>query len=130
MQRKAGSLVALILLLVLAAGCASQSNNATPVEEEQIKNLALSFFVLDSDIPAYEATIDQIENDWARVQIAPVAVDSADGAMLMYLQKQALSDDAASTQSDTGWTVVAGPQAQFTQAELDSAGVPAFIRLK
>ncbi len=129
----------LLLTTVLFAGCSTQADQARPVEEEQIKNVVQDYFVREGSIPDYEATIDKVNGNWARVRIAPVGVDNVNGDTILYLQKQTLNDvppptlavqpgGQASVTTTSGWTIVAGPQARFTDAELDAAGVPAAIR--
>lgn len=136
-----GTLVMLFAAIVIAS-CITQADDATPVEEELIMYAATSFFVRSGGIPDYEATVEHVEADWARVRISPAAVEPQDGAPIMYLRKQLSVDDAAPTATvaaaepgfapqdvaDGGWVVVTGPDANFTQAELDAAGVPPFIR--
>lgn len=135
-----------IALIALACGilvaCSISAGSATPVEEEQIKNVALSYFLRERAVPDYEATVEKVEGGWARVRISPVGVQSVDGSTLLYLRKQEVPADASSVDdtqvaqpgysplvaTDTGWTIFAGPQAQFSQAELDAAGIPDFIR--
>lgn len=136
----------MIVMLSLTCGmlvaCSISADTATPVEEEQIKNVALSYFLREGAVPDYEATVEKVEDGWARVRISPVGVQSVDGSNLLYLKKQAVPVDDSSVDdtevaqpgyspliaTDTGWTISAGPQAQFSRAELDAAGVPEFIR--
>lgn len=130
------------LFAALLFGCGSAASEATPAEEEQMKNIALSYFQRGNGVPEYEATIEEVEEGWARVRISPVGVESVGGEMLVYLQEQIDQRNTAPTaeanvvapsatvrtETETGWAVIAGPQAQFSQIELDSAGVPPFIR--
>lgn len=135
------------ILIVLAITCGvlvacSISAGATPMEREQIKNVALSYFLRERAVPDYEATVEKVQDGWARVRISPVGVQSVDGSNLLFLKKQDVPADDGSVDNtqiaqpgyspliatDTGWTIFAGPQAQFSQAELDAAGIPVFIR--
>ena len=131
----------LIITAILLAGCSTQAAPARPVEEEQIKNVVKDYFVRSGSIPDYEATIEKVDGNWARVRIAPVGVTNVNGETILYLQKQDQTaqdvppptldvqpGNQASVTTSSGWTIVAGPQAQFTDAELDAAGVPAAIR--
>jgi hypothetical protein len=136
----------MIVMLSFACGmlvaCSISAGGATPLEREQIKNVALSYFLREPALPDYEATVEKVEDGWARVRIAPVGVQSLDGSVVLYLKKLAVPADQSSVRdtqiaqpgyspliaTDTGWTIFAGPQAQFSQTELDAAGVPAFIR--
>ena len=145
--RAAGARVALILVALLPvvaivmAGCSIKADGARPVEEEQIKNVVKDYFVRNSSVPDYEATIEEVNGNWARVRISPVGVDTANGDVVFYLQNQdQAATDAppatlnvqpgkqARTTTTSGWTIIAGPQAHFTDAELDAAGVPDAIR--
>ena len=131
----------LIATAVLLAGCSTCADLARPVEEEQIKNVVKDYFVRSGSIPDYEAMVEEVDGNWARVRIAPVGVNNVNGETILYLQKedQTVQDvppptldvqpgNQASVTTTSGWTIVAGPQAQFTAAELDAAGVPAAIR--
>ena len=131
----------LIATAVLLAGCSTRANLARPVEEEQIKNVVKDYFVRSGTIPDYKVTIEEVDGNWARVRIAPVGVNNVNGETILYLQKedQTVQDvppptldvqpgNQASVTTTSGWTIVAGPQAQFTDAELDAAGVPDAIR--
>jgi hypothetical protein len=143
-----------LLALVVVVGCTPANPTSAPgnqgealigsqidpVEEEQIKNVVTDFFVRDSAAPAYEVTIEEIEQNWARVALAPAASDNST-ANLVYLQNQSDTAIEAPTaeaevnpgnigpvSTTSGWTIIAGPQASFTDEELDSVGVPPFIR--
>jgi len=136
----------MILLLAITCGmlvaCSISAGGATPLEKEQIKNVALAYFLRERALPDYEATVEKVEAGWARVRISPVGVQSLNGSTMLYLKKQAApasNNSIGATQiaqpgyspliaTDTGWTIFAGPQAQFSQTELDAAGVPEFIR--
>jgi hypothetical protein len=128
-------------LLLLLAGCALQSNSLAPVEEEQIKNVVEDFFIRQNNVPDYEATIEEVAGNWARVSITPVGVEVVGEPAVLYLQNQAEATNEAPTAvanvqpgntarvtTSTGWVIVLGPQVHFTNAELDSAGVPPQIR--
>lgn len=131
----------LIVTAVLLAGCSTQANPARPVEEEQIKNVVKDYFIRSGSIPDYEATIEEVDGNWARVRIAPVGVTNVNGETILYLQNQDQTvQDAppptldvqpgnqASLTTPSGWTIVAGPKSDFTDAELNAASVPAAIR--
>lgn len=131
--------ILLMALLVLAA-CGPEGGNVSPTEEEQIKNVAASFFVRNQSLPEYEVQIEEVVDDWVRVSLAPAAVDTQE-PMIMYLQNQAETDNPVATampvgmpsedvrlSNDFGWVVITQPQAHFTDAELDDMGVPQDIR--
>ena len=134
--------IVLAIMCGVLVACSIAAGDATPLEREQIKNVALSHFLRERAVPDYEATVEKVEGGWARVRISPVGVQSVDGSTLLYLKKQEVPADAGSVDdtqvaqpgyspliaTDTGWTIFAGPQAQYSQAELDAAGIPAFIR--
>ncbi len=141
-------------LLVLLFGCSSAPDNSstassdgllagnslTPVEEEQIKNVVSDYFVRDSGAPAYDVTIEEVEQNWARVAISPVGTENSE-PNLVYLQDQAATAIEAPTaeananpgniapvDTTSGWVIIIGPQVNFTTEELDAAGVPPAIR--
>jgi len=127
------------LLILLAAGCDIQSDAIRPVEEEQIKNVVIDYYTRNTSIPDYDVTIEEVEEEWARVGIAPSGV--ATEPDILYLQNQAetrieaptavidtATGNTARVETDTGWVIVVGPQANFSDEELDAAGVPPFIR--
>ncbi|MEZ4711732.1 MAG: hypothetical protein R3A44_31360 [Caldilineaceae bacterium] len=131
--------ILLMALLVLAA-CGPEGANVSPTEEEQIKNVAASYFVRNQSLPEYEVQIEEVVDDWVRVSLAPAAVDTQE-PMIMYLQNQAETDNPVATampvgmpsedvrlSNDFGWVVITQPQAHFTDAELDDMGVPQDIR--
>jgi hypothetical protein len=146
-------LIVVFGLLFSLLGCTSSSdrpvaaengllagNTLDPVEEEQIRNVVEDYFVRNSAVPEYEVTILAVEQDWARVSIAPVGVETPD-ENLVYLQNQAtaavevptadatpLSGQIAPADTTSGWTIIIGPQVTFTEAELNTAAVPQFIR--
>lgn len=127
--------------LLSISACGVAGNSLTPTEEEQIKNVATSYFVRDQSIPQYEAEIEEVVDEWARVSLAPTTVDAAAEPMIMYLQNQTetenpvptarpLSEPSEDVEVATalGWAIVTKPQAQFTDEELDALGVPEEIR--
>lgn len=130
----------LILLIIVACGSPSSGEIISPTAEEQIKNVALDFFVRDSAVPAYEADIAEIEGNWARVTLTPVDVTTTE-PLTVYLQNQAESDvlaptaepmanpgNIAPTNTELGWAVITPPQAHFSSDELNALAVPANIR--
>jgi hypothetical protein len=130
-----------IVAALLFAGCGVQANPARPVEEQQIENVVEEYYVRNGSIPEYEATIEEVDGTWARVRIAPVGVDTLGGGDIIYLQNQdqtpadvppptlaVAPGNQAQVTTTSGWTIVTGPQAQFTDEELDAAGVPESIR--
>lgn len=134
-----GLLVAVAILWL--AACGREESILPPTEEEQIKNLATGYFVRDPNVPPYAAHVEAVVEDWARVSLAPVGVESTDGPMIMYLQNQANTDNPVATAqpldstienvrltNDFGWVVITKPQAQFSDEELDELGVPTEIR--
>lgn len=136
------------LLLLLLVGCTTPADQNTladeviPVEEQQIVNVVEDYYVRQSAVvPEYEAEVEEVENNWARVSIRPVGVEVSNGPEIFYLQNQVEAErelptptveltppQSARRSTDTGWVIVAGPQARFTPEELNAAGVPAFIR--
>jgi len=123
--------------LVLSA-CNSQNVTVRPVEQEQIENVVKEFVVRDTNIPNYEVTVETVAQDWARVSLEPVQIE--DDATILYLQKQG-EDAAAPTaviavkpghegraETSSGWAIILGPQADFSQTELDEVGVPPEVR--
>ncbi|MEZ4615964.1 MAG: hypothetical protein R2867_10750 [Caldilineaceae bacterium] len=134
------TMVSLLLLLFVAA-CGQQRDVLPATEEEQIKNVALDYFVRDSAVPPYEATIEAVVDDWARVALSPVESDTSGEPLIIYLQNQADADNPvptaepmavpgniAPTGTELGWAIITPPQAQFTSAELNAYAVPAKIR--
>lgn len=133
--------VVMMSTVIFFAGCTTQADVPRPVEEEQIKNVVKDYFVREGDVPDYEVTIEEVSGNWARVHVAPAGVDNVNGAPVVYLQnqQQAAQDvppptsnvqpgNQARVTTTSGWTIVAGPQAHFTEAELDAAGIPTGIR--
>ena len=143
------TLICLLTLIFLAA-CADDPNapvaGLVPSEEERILNIVEDYYLSDlyaqneGNIPEYEAVVQAVDGQWARVAISPIGVESAEGPDLIYLQNSAdlvltpTAEPASSSAANVeradviGWTIVAGPQARFTDAELDAAGVPEEIR--
>lgn len=133
------SLALLVLIAPLLVACNTPSANLTPVEEAQIKNVVQDYYVRHTSIPDQEVEIQEVAGHWARVAIRPTGVETAPD--LLFLQDHDAADAAApaaqttvqpgnqaSVTTTTGWTIILGPQAQFTPAELDAAGIPAAIR--
>ncbi len=133
-------LMVLAALALFLAGCGTQAE-ARPTEEEQIKNVVKQYFVREGNVPDYTVTIEAVQDNWARVTIAPTGVDNLGGDNTLYLQNQdqTINDAPPATlvvqpgnqgrvTTTSGWVVIAGPQAQFTDEELDAAGVPQSIR--
>lgn len=145
---KIGAVFLLLAALLALAGCLSSPADlpedvVAPTEEQQILNVVEDFYVRDEgNVPEYEAAIEAIDGNWVRVSIAPVGVETINGPDILYLQNQAEAERALPTlttvvspttntarvATSSGWAIVAGPQAQFTEAELSAAGVPASIR--
>lgn len=119
-------------------GCASQTTSLSPVEEQQIETVVEAYVTRDTNIPEYEIFIEATTEAWARVSIRPAGTSERSR---LYLHKQiagAPAPTVATTvqpghssrvQTSTGWVIVLGPQADFSGAELDEAGVPDSIRL-
>lgn len=128
----------LLLVLIALVGCVSQESTLNPVERQQIKNVVKEFVVRDTNIPDQEVTIEAVAGNWARVTISPARVE--DGADVLYLQKQLDGSEApivqttvqpgheARVETTTGWAIILGPQFDFSEAELDQVGVPAWVR--
>jgi hypothetical protein len=136
-------LIAAVLLagLVMAA-CGSPADTVGPVERQQIQNVVKDYWTRNSDIPDYTANIDALTSSWARVSIHPAGV-SSQNPVEFYLHKELGQEDVTpvpTAQTDvsvasedpvttsSGWTIVLGPKASFTAAELDAAGVPQAVR--
>jgi hypothetical protein len=126
------------LLSLLLVGCSAGAPELRPVEEEQIENVVKEFMVREGSVPDYEVNIQQATQSWARVAIEPVGIETE--PVLLYLQKQVGGTAAptadpqeqagtdARVETPTGWTIILGPQAEFSQSELDEAGVPESVR--
>jgi len=143
----------LLLAALLLLGCGTDSEGAVvesaapavvddvrPVEEEQIENVVSDYFSRDSAAPDYTVTIQAVEDGWARASLSPVGVENSE-PNLVYLQDQSATAIEAPTadpeanpgniapvETTSGWTIIIGPQVQFSTEELDAAGVPPFIR--
>lgn len=152
-SRKWWGIIGMVLLLFVVVACDGPDaptvnnddailagNELRPVEEEQIENVVTAYFQRDSATPPYVVNIEQVEDAWARVSMRPEGVENSDDVIL-YLQKQsATAIEAPTIEPDTatgnigpvdttsGWTIILGPQAQFSEEELDNAGIPPFIR--
>ncbi|MEZ4664692.1 MAG: hypothetical protein R2911_44735 [Caldilineaceae bacterium] len=59
------------MALVVLAACGPEGANVPPTEEEQIKNVAASYFVRNQSLPEYEVQIEEVVDEWARVSLAP-----------------------------------------------------------
>lgn len=133
-----------LIIIILVAGCGSQANEGealAPTDEEQIKTLVENYFSRDPNIPEYEANVEAVVDNWARVSLSTEGVDSTD-KILIYLQDQVnapepaptvdleISDELYDAESETelGWAIITKPQAYFTDEELDAAMVPESIR--
>ena len=145
---KIGAVFLLLAAIFALAGCLSSPSDlaedlVAPTEEQQILNVVEDFYVRDeANVPEYEAAIEAIDGNWVRVSIAPVGVEIVNGPDIVYLQNQteakrdlapltvvvSPTTNTARVATSSGWVIVAGPQAQFTQAELSAAGIPASIR--
>lgn len=143
-----------IAFCLLVLGCNTQVNSSAeaqddgvlsgntlrPVEEEQIENVVIDYFVRDSASPEYTVTIEEVDQSWARVSMSPIGVQNTE-ANIVYLQDQSATAIEAPTpdpdanpgniapvETTSGWTIIAGPQVTFSEEELDAAGIPPFIR--
>lgn len=132
-------LLLLVVIVPLFTACNTPSAALTPVEAEQIENVVKDYYVRNTSIPDQEVEILEVVGDWARVSIQPTGVETTPN--LFFLQNHNTADNEvpaaettvlpgnqASVTTTTGWTVILGPQANFTQEELDAAGIPAEIR--
>lgn len=133
------SLALLVLIAPLLVACNTPSANLTPVEEAQIKNVVQDYYVRHTSIPDQEVEIEEVAGNWARVAIRPTGVETAPDLLFLQDHDAAAATapaaettvqpgNQASVTTTTGWTIILGPQAQFTPAELDAAGIPAEIR--
>lgn len=133
--------IALLLVMTGLAACGSSAAGVPPAEEESIEAAVEDYYTRSADAPAYVATVEQVEGDWARVSIAPEGVDTGGQPDLFFLRRAPAAGAIAATPSlagqtgmesleDTqvGWTIVLGPQAQYSAAELETAGVPESLR--
>jgi len=132
----------LLLMLVIAqlvAACDTPSANLTPVEEEQIKNVVTDYYVRETSIPDQEVEIQEVAGNWARVGINATGIEAAPNLLFLQnhvdaainapaVQTTVQPGNQASVTTTTGWTIILGPQVNFTQEELDAAGIPAEIR--
>lgn len=134
-----GAMLLLIIIAQFVAACNTPSAALTPVETEQIKNVVEDYYVRNSSIPDQEVEIQEVAGDWARVSIKPAGVETTPA--LLFLQNHTTAVNEAPTAeiivrpgnqarvtTTTGWTIILGPQVQFTDEELDAAGIPAEIR--
>ncbi len=136
------------LLILLFASCSAiptsetAADGAPPVAEQQIVNVVEDYYTRQSGVlPEYEAKIELVQDNWARVSIHPVGVEESTNPELFYLQNQLEADNPLPTptvvvspqqtaprSTETGWAIIVGPQVHFSSEELDNAGVPDFIR--
>lgn len=134
-----GCLLLLVVTTGILAACDTPSAALTPVETEQIKNVVENYYVRNSAIPDQEVEIQEVAGDWARVGIKPAGVETEPDLLFLQnhttaseeapaVQTTVLPGNQAPTTTTTGWTIILGPQVQFTEAELDAAGIPAEIR--
>ena len=133
--------ILVILTMLLMAACGQTGQLLPPTEEQQIENVAIGYFERNPDLPEYEAEIEAVVDDWARVSLSPAGVESSDGPLIIYLQNQDETDNPVPTAqplesganqaritNDFGWVVISKPQAQFSDEELDAMGIPEEIR--
>lgn len=134
-----GCILFLMVIAQLVAACNTPSANLTPVEEEQIKNVVQDYYVRHASIPEQEVEIQEVVGNWARVAIRPAGVETAPDLFFLQdhdaaankapaAQTTVQPGNQASVTTTTGWTIILGPQVQFTPAELAAAGIPAEIR--
>lgn len=132
-------LALLFIMTPLLVACDTPSASLTPVEEAQIKNVVQDYYVRHTSVPDQEVEIQEVAGNWARVAIRPAGVETAPdllflqdhdaaAAVVPAVQTTVQPGNQASVTTTTGWTIILGPQAQFTPAELDVAGIPAEIR--
>lgn len=131
---------ALLALALAVAACGSGAAGVPPAEQEAIEAAVEDFYVRSADAPAYQATVEEVEGDWARVSLAPEGVENVGGTDIVFVRRDATGSIEATPDpvaqagrehlddAQVGWVIVAGPQAQFTDAELDAAGVPESLR--
>lgn len=135
-----GCVLSMILAIHLLAACTVKGTGLGPVEEEQIKNVVTKYYVRDSRVPQQDVEIQKVYGHWARVSIKPVGVKT-DMPDLFFLQDQATATNDApvakttvqpgkqvSVTTTSGWAIILGPKARFTQVELDAVGVPPQLR--
>lgn len=129
----------LIGIAQLVVACDTPSAALAPVETEQIKNVVENYYVRNTSIPDQEVEIQEVAGAWARVGIKPAGVETAPDLLFLQnyttaideapaVQTTVLPGNQAPTTTTSGWTIILGPQVQFTEAELDAAGIPAEIR--
>ena len=140
MDRKAILFVIIFLVssAIALSGCSELTAPVGPVEEQQIETAVKTYVTRDTNIPEYEAFIETVNEGWARVSIRPAGTSERSR---LYLHKQTEGKPAPTVattvqpghtsrvKTTTGWVIVLGPQADFSEAELDEAGVPASVRL-
>lgn len=140
MVQKLLAIPAVLITLLVLLGCnTTEETTIRPVEQEQIENVVKTFLVRDTTIPEYEVTIEAVVDNWARVSVNPAETEG-DQPTFLYLQKQVDAPanptptltvqpgHESEVDTTTGWSIILGPQASFSQAELDEAGVPPDIR--
>lgn len=133
------ALISSLIILLSLAACGGETATLRPVEEEQIENVVKEFMVREETIPEYEVTIEEATEGWARVSLMPAAVEEGQ-PIFLYLHKQTAEGEAepaavseqvgndGRVTTTTGWNIVLGPQASFSEAELNEAGVPDELR--
>lgn len=139
--RLAALALALILVMTGLAACGAGAVGVVPAEEEAIEAAVEDYYTRSADAPAYVATVEQVEGDWARVSLAPEGVETGGLPDIFFLRRDASADTVAATpdpaaqtgmenldDTQVGWVIVLGPQAQYSVAELETAGVPEALR--
>lgn len=137
--RRLGSMLLFVVAAQLVAACDTPSAALAPVETEQIKNVVEDYYVRNSSIPDQEVEIQEVTGNWARVSIKPAGVETEPDLFFLQNQATAVNDvpavqptvlpgNQAPVTTTSGWTIILGPQVQFTEEELDAAGIPAEIR--
>ncbi len=143
---------------LLLFGCAtpqstatSNQSGATGNEREQIQTAVRNYVTVQPNASQYDITVDKISGNWARVIVKPSGANAQPTYVIMKKQDRSVPAPAPSlttspltplagsnppplvvntppAQTSAGWAVVLGPKANFTQAELDGAGVPPDVR--
>lgn len=139
--RLAALTAALLLVMTGLAACGSAAAGVPPSVEEEIEAAVEDYYTRSADAPAYVATVEEVEGDWARVSLAPEGVETGGQPDIFFLRRDASADTVAATpnpvaqtgmenldDTQVGWTIVLGPQAQYSVAELETAGVPESLR--
>lgn len=130
LANRASFVFLLLMFTQFIAGCNVQISGLPATERLEMETLVEDYFTAasatEADLPQYEARVEEVSGNWARVALWPVGVDNAE-PNLFFLERQEIDPNTAN-QTPHGWTIILGPQVHFAASELDSAGVPMDVR--